>query len=275
MSVADYCPKCNERTSLPERGVCPWCDTPLRHKRAGGKPAGKHGKLNDAQLRALHHAYVTQDKSVNALAKLIYAKVGYASHHTCSRGIYDGWARLGLERRERIEAVRLACTTHGHGARDRDEKAYREFLKQMRGWNAQQGPGQEQCAAVKVNPPRKGQRCQRPSLEDSDYCTAHDPRRELARQAHLARTRRLLPREDMLPMGPFTEWLRALHAEHGSMRAVARLTDGPYTALCQYAKGQGTNKQPKTTIARSTVEKYATAAGSSVDAIYQREAIAA
>jgi hypothetical protein len=104
---------------------------------------------------------------------------------------------------------------------------------------------------------------------------AHDPRRELARQAHLARTRRLLPREDMLPMGPFAAWLRALRDEHGSMRAVARLTDGPYTALCQYARGLGTDKQPKATIAAGTVARYAAAAGTSVDAIYDREAIAA
>lgn len=275
MTLPDYCPKCQERTSLPERGVCPWCDTPLVARKRGGKPPGVFGKLTDPQLRALHHAYVTQGQSVNALAKLIYAKVGYKSHHTASRAIYAGWARLGLERRERIEAVRLACTTHGHGARDRDEKAYREFLKQMRGWRTQQGPGQEQCIAVKKLPPQKGRRCARPSLEDSEYCQSHDPRRELERQATLARMRRRQPKPDMLPMGPFIAWLHELEAEHGSLLAVSRVIGMDKSAIYRIVRGLESSGKPKASISATTVEKYAARAGTTLDAIYGRRSVEA
>ena len=268
MSLPDYCPRCDERTSLPEQGICPWCDTRLVPKGRGGRPAGVGGKLTEAQLRALHHAYVTQGQSVNALAKIIYAKVGYKSHHTASGAIYAGWARLGLERRERIEAVRLACITHGRGARDRDEKTYREFLKERRGWRAQQGPGQQRCAAVKRLPPEKGRQCLRPSLEDSDFCQSHDPRREPERQATLARMRRRQPRPEMLPIGPFVAWLTALAAEHGSLPVASQHIGMDKSAAYRLTRRLEPNGKPKATSTARTGEKYAQRAGTTIDEIY-------
>lgn len=269
--VADWCPTCQERTSLTDRGACPFCDAPLvvKAKRGGWKrPDLAGGKYTDAMLRAMYRAHIEQGMSINQLAKRTHAKVGYKSHHSAAVTISEGWQRLGLPARGRIAAVRLACTTHGQGARDRDEQAYRRFLRDLNGWNSLQGPGRPNCKGVKRQPPGQGNPCSRHALEGSEYCYAHDPVRELERQAHTAKMRRRLPPRDMLPMGPFAAWLAALAAERGTMRDVARYLDGPYTALCQYAKGKGTDKRPKATISASTVTRYAQRAGTTVAAIY-------
>lgn len=251
MTVADYCPTCQERTGLTERGVCAWCDTPLVAKaRRGGwkRPDLAGSKLTDAQLRALHHVYWHDQVSINQLAKQIHAKVGYRSHHSCAVAISNGWKRLGLQARDRIAAVRLASTTHGHGARDRDEQEYRRFIRDLRGWRTLQGPGQEQCAAVKQQPPGKGERCARPSMTGSDYCVSHDPARARDREARLERMRARAPRPDMEPMAPFAAWLRGLRDELGSMRAVAAVTGLNYTAACRYVQGMDTAGRPKDTV---------------------------
>jgi hypothetical protein len=278
--TADWCPTCEERTSLTDRGTCPFCDSPLVVKAVRGgwtRPDLQGGKYTEAQLRVMYRAHIEQGMSINQLAKRTHAKVGYKSHHSAATRISEEWQRLGLPARDRIEATRLASTTHGHGARDRDERAYREFLRDMRGWNSLQGPGRPNCKGVKRQPPGQGQPCSRHALEGSDYCYAHDPARELERQAHTAKMRRRLPAREMLPMEPFTAWLLELLERHCSMREVAILLDGPYTALCQYVRGYGTDKQPKAEISKATVERYATAAGTTVEAIYsaRRERIAA
>lgn len=271
MRLVDWCPKCKERTGLPERGICPWCDTPLvfKAKRGGWKrPDLRCSKLTDTQLRALYIAYNEHGMSVNALAKRVHAKVGYKSHHSCAVAISEGWKRLGLPARDRIEAVRLACTTHGRGARDRDEKAYREFLRLQRGWRSQQGPGQERCKGVKVNPPGRGTPCPNPSMTDSDYCYAHNPRRELARQVHLGKVRRSLPRPEMLPLPPFAAWLCTLHAELGAWARVGEATAMHKSQARAFSRGECTNHRPKATVSRAVVERAAAATGTSVDAIY-------
>lgn len=274
--LADWCPACAERTGLTDRGVCAWCDTPLVHKgKRGGwtRPDLRGRKLTDTQLRALYCAYTEQGVSINALAKQIHERVGYKSHHSAAVAISEGWKRLNLPARDRIEATRLACTTHGQGARDRDEQAYRRFIRDLRGWNSLQGPGRPPCKGVKAQPPRKGKPCTRRAVEGSDYCYAHDPQRTLERQANLAKMRRRMPAKEMLPIGPFAAWLTELAQEAGSMRQLARELDGPYSALVVYAKGMGTDKQPKATISRDTVQRYAQAAGTTVAAIYEQEAL--
>lgn len=70
-------------------------------------------KLTDLHLRALHRAYMEQGVSINTLAKQVYERVGYKSHHSAAVAMSRGWTRLGLPRRDRIE---------GQGARDRDEQ---------------------------------------------------------------------------------------------------------------------------------------------------------
>jgi hypothetical protein len=274
-AMADWCPKCKERTSLPDRGICPWCDTPLvvQVRRGGWKRPDlrRRSRLSDTQLRALHLAYVKHGVSINALAKRIYHQVGYKSHHSAATAISEGWKRLELPARDRIEATRLASTTHGHGARDRDEQAYRRFLAEQRGWRALQGPGRPQCKAVKVNPPGAGKPCGRPALADSEYCVSHDPLRAQQREATLAAMRASSPAREMLPMAPFVAWLHELRAELGSYGEVATRIGMHRTQCYRFANGLGTDNRAKRTVSLDVVKRSAAAAGTTVEAIYAPE----
>lgn len=267
-----WCPACKDWTALVDTGRCPWCDGELEHRqRRGGwkRPDLAGGKLTEVHLRALYRAHVEQDMSINALAKQIYARVGYSSPGSAATSITRGWKHLGLKARDRIEMTRLASTTHGRGGRDRDEHAYRAWRAEQLGWRSLQGPGRPDCKAVKVNPPGAGQPCRHRAMEGSDYCHAHDPHRQLAHQAHLARVRARQPKPVMLPMGPFTAWLQTLAAGHGSIRAAAIAHGLPLAAMYSYVHGRGTTGAPKTEIAANTVERWAAAAGTSLAAIYQ------
>lgn len=272
MSREAWCPTCDEWTSPVDSGRCLWCDGELdtsRRRRSGRKPGRKpgSGRLTDQQLRVLHLAHVRQQASINQLAKQIHERIGYRSHHSAAVAISAGWKRLGLPARDRIEATRLASTTHGHGARDRDEQAYRRFLAAQRGWRALQGPGQPQCKAVKTQPPGVGQRCQRPAVTGSEFCQSHDPTRAAKREATLARMRARQPREEMLPMAPFVAWLQREATAHGSLRAAA-LAYGWPGSVYRYAQGEDTAGRPKSEIAVGTVRRWAEQAGTSLEAIY-------
>lgn len=281
MTVADYCPKCDERTALVERGRCPFCDATLEVKaRRGGwrHPARGRSKFTDDQLRVLHRLHVEQGASINQLAKRVAERVGYASHHSAAQAISAGWKRLGLKARDRIEQVRKSCTVHGQAPKHRtaeQERAYRRFLMEQRGWRAQQGPGRPQCAGVKANSPGAGRRCGRPAMTDSEFCLQHDPLRALEVQAHLARSRRRQAAEPTLPMAPFAAWLHALADEQGSLCAVADRLGMQRSAAYRFAKGLDSHNHPKGTITVATVERYAAAAGTTADAIYDTERAAA
>lgn len=193
MSVRNWCPKCREETGLYEKGVCQWCDTPLRHK-AGRKP-GSGSKLSETQLRALHVAHVEHDRSINELAKSIYGKVGYKSHHGCAVAISNGWKRLGLQARGRIEMTVLKSFKHGRAGRAQqrehgpDYAAYRREQKRKNG----ETHGRR-CEGVRQQYPRKGQPCSSNALWDSNYCYQHDPRSEDQRNQHLERARQRVRR---------------------------------------------------------------------------------
>lgn len=186
--MRNYCPKCRETTALVERGVCQWCDTPLTHK-AGRRP-GQGCRLTDDQLRVLHAAHVTHERSIRDLAAQVWERAGYASLKACLEGIRNGWRRLGLEYRGRVEATRLASTTHGltvGGSRASEEfralrRAQRRASGEVHG---------RRCEGVRTQYPRKGQPCSRSALVDSVFCFQHDPRNreEIARHLEEARAR--------------------------------------------------------------------------------------
>jgi hypothetical protein len=184
MSERNWCPTCRETTGLTERGVCQWCDTPLRHK-AGRKP-GSGSKITKEQLRVLHVAHVQHDRSINELAKSIYAKAGYKSHHGCAVAISNGWKRLGLQARDRIEMTVLKSFKHGRAGRAQqrehgpDYAAYRREQKRNNG----EVHGRR-CEGVRAWPPRKGQPCSRSALWDSEFCYQHDPRNKEQIESHL------------------------------------------------------------------------------------------
>lgn len=270
-----WCWACEE-TITPIDATCPWCEnTDLaepKPKRGGWKRPDRSAthKLSDEQLQALHKVYERDRVSVNDLAKQIWENAGYANYESCARGIYKGWARLDLPCRDRIEATRLKCTIHGmapkHAPRRRE---YRAYLR------AKNGQVQPRCKSTVRGYPRHGEQCERPAMQGSEYCTSHDPARELARQAHLAKVRRLQTQRDMLPMAPFAAWLMRLHAEHGSLIKVADLIGMEKSQCYRHAKGRDTSDRPKTEIGRELVERYAAAAGTTIEEIYGREAIAA
>jgi len=87
--VKNYCRTCKEETSLHEKGVCPWCDTPLTEK------TGRRGGFTDDQLRVLR-ALHDRGYTVTRIAKANYEAWGYASAASCQRVIYVGWKRLGI-----------------------------------------------------------------------------------------------------------------------------------------------------------------------------------
>jgi hypothetical protein len=87
--VKNYCRTCKEQTSLHEKGVCPWCDTPLTEK------TGRRGGFTDDQLRVLR-ALHDRGYTVTRIAKANYEAWGYASAASCQRVIYVGWKRLGI-----------------------------------------------------------------------------------------------------------------------------------------------------------------------------------
>lgn len=184
MSVRNWCPKCREETGLYEKGICPWCDTPLRHK-GGQKPGG--GKLRDQSVQALHLAHM-DGRSIRELGEMIYVKAGYSSAHSAANSISAAFKRLGLPARGRLEATILASTIHGRAQRKPDNKddklAYRRELNRKNGKTHGR-----RCEGVRQQYPRKGEPCNNSALSDSGYCYQHDPRFEDARNARLEQMR--------------------------------------------------------------------------------------
>lgn len=270
-----YCPECKEESAITPAGSCLWCGGPTeqreRPKRGGWKrPDLRGSRYTEAQLRSLHVAHM-RGASMNSLAKQTYEKVGYASPSSAQNAISREWRRLGLPARDRIEQTVLSSTKHGRKRRSNsnaDERAYRRWLAKQRGWRALQGPGQEQCEGIRTQPPREGERCERPSQEGSRFCLGHDPERRAEVLTHLVEGRRHINYE-ALTIEPFRAWLWELHAEHGTWAAVGELVGVDRSGVHRLAAG------PKQTIERRTVERYAEAAGITFDAIYEPERVAA
>jgi hypothetical protein len=182
--VKNYCPKCRETTGLHEKGLCPWCDTPLR-KKSGRAPGG--GKLSEQSVRALHVAH-QNGRSIRELGQMIYVKAGYSSAHSAANAICDAFKRLDLPARDRLEAVALVSTIHGraaHGAENKDTRlAYRREMRRKSG----EVHGRR-CAGHRTRYPRKGEPCNNSALRDSDFCYAHDPRNKAQIERHLKQAR--------------------------------------------------------------------------------------
>jgi hypothetical protein len=166
-------------------GACVWCDTPtLAHApRRKGKPAGVHGYLTDAQVRAVHRLYA-EGLSLRGCAKRIFPRTRYASEKACANALHGQFVRLGLPRRERIEATVAASTTHGLAPRKSRDPDHIRRMRVARGEIADRT-----CSGVKQTYPSKGRPCRRPALAGSDYCIGHDPARRAEVLATLADAR--------------------------------------------------------------------------------------
>lgn len=249
-----WCPACKEESAIDRDGNCLWCDTPTveQPKRGGWKRPDLAAKrrITDIQLQALHRAHVVGGQSLNSLAKQTHKKLGYASRTSAATAISNGWKRLGLPARDRIEQVKLTCTVHGLAPKHGPRPGYKAYKRRA----GLAEPLRPRCKGVRQQPPRKGEPCERSALEDSRFCFSHDSRYELKRQAHLVKVRARQPREEMVPMESFRKWLCARRDEQGSARAVARATSITYSLLCRYLKGQSSTGDHKETISRKSVE---------------------
>lgn len=144
--------------------------------RKRGKPPGVHGRMTDAQVRAAHVLYDIERLSLRGLGGLLWERFGYASAKACANSLSEQFLRLGLPRRDRIEATVAASLKHGRARRkpyrdDADHAAYRRERRretgEVRGVT---------CAGVHTQYPRLGEPCANWALGDSDYCRTHDPR---------------------------------------------------------------------------------------------------
>lgn len=263
-----YCERCRDTVS-PIGGLCPWCDSETGPLRRGGwkRPDIAGSRYTDAQLRVMHIVHIEQGVSINELGRQTFAKVGYKNYQSAARAIGTAWSGLGLAARDRIEATVLVSTIHGRAPRHGSRVGYKRWLREQRG----ELEDQPLCIGIKRQAPRKGQRCRRPAMFGSEYCVSHEPSRELARQAALARMRLKQPRAQMLPMAPFADWLLALHREGGSLVFVVARTGLHKSAVARYEKCETTGGKPKATISHATVLRAATRAGVSVDAIYAHD----
>lgn len=265
-SIADWCPSCQERTALVDAGTCPWCDAALRtRRRRGGRRPG-FGRLSDAALRALHRAHVEQHLSINELAKRVYERVGYASHGTAATQISAGWKRLGLKARDRIEATRLASTRHGLAPKHGPRPGYGIYRRVIQGQDYQ-----PLCAGRTPS----GARCTRPAMYGSEHCPAHDPARQDSIADHLAEMRLRSRRhtQPLLPVEPFTAWLRQLHAELGTWAAVASRLGVSTAAAHRYGRGRGSTVDGLS-VGGDLVRRWAAEAGTTLEDIYGEAAAA-
>lgn len=264
MSDQRWCPACREWTALVDSGRCSWCDGPLASKRGGWKrPDLRGSRFSTAQLCALHRVHVDQGVSINRLAKRVYARAGYSGHHSAAQAISQGWKRLRLPARSRIESSRLASTKHGMAPKHGPRPGYGTYRRQTLAGREDR----PRCAGHRTQPPGKGQCCSRPARVGSDYCYSHDPLRALEVQVQVARMRRHQPERDMLPMAPFAAWLWRLAESHGSLTAAID-AHGFSRIAYRYARGQDSGGRVKDRIARSTVLAWAGRAGATLDAIY-------
>lgn len=181
-----WCPTCAEQVTPLPGGACVWCDTPTaaRAPRKTGPPRGVYGYLTDDQVRAVHRLYA-QGLSLRQCADRILDRTRYSSRMSCANALGEHFARLGLPRRERIEATVAASTVHGLAPRGGVDPAHRRRLKVARGEVLDRPP----CAGVRASYPRKGAPCSRPAMAGSDFCIAHDPERRAEIVAGLADAR--------------------------------------------------------------------------------------
>lgn len=152
-------------------------------KRRGTKPI-----LSDAQVVAAHKLHMDGGLSINELARRGWKVWGFKSAEGASSGLRAGFARLGLERRSREAAVKLALTKHGLSAKevrkDRNHPKRRQYRAYERQRDREKGDVHGRaCDGVTT----RGTPCKAPALNDSSFCHAHDERyRE--KVAEIART---------------------------------------------------------------------------------------
>jgi len=161
---------------------------PPRCGKGGGKPVGKYRLLTDDQVRAIHRIHIEAGVSIRELARQLHARFGYSGEKSMANCLSAAFDSLGLDARDRIEAVRLTCTVHGRATREHRDQAWTRAGRVRRG----EILDRPMCAAVRVQYPRKGQPCGNRALADSEFCWGHDPRYDELRRTILDDARQRL-----------------------------------------------------------------------------------
>jgi hypothetical protein len=157
--------------------------------RAGG--GGRPIHITEELLTEARRLYAS-GLILRQVAAELQPRTGYKTVASCAEALYGHFKRRGWKLRPQPEVT--AARNYKHGRKPRKQtreqpNAYRRWLAEQRGWQAEQGPGRPVCKGVKQNPPGKGRPCRRHALADSEYCYSHDPRRALERLAATARMR--------------------------------------------------------------------------------------
>jgi hypothetical protein len=83
-------------------------------------------KLTRDPVAAAHRLHIEGGISIRELGRRLWETFGYASAHSCANSLSDLFARQYRPARDRVEATRLASTTHGRAARA-DRAAYKRW----------------------------------------------------------------------------------------------------------------------------------------------------
>jgi hypothetical protein len=271
-----WCPSCKEHSAIDPDRNCLWCggSTEERAKRGGWKRPDKQGsRYTEAQLRALHIFHEREGLSVNELGRRTYRVAGYKTHTSAACAISRDWKRMGLPVRDRIEQVKKTCTVHGLAPKHGPRPGYGTYKRRVVRGDDDQPP----CEGVRQHSPRKGDPCGRPSMKGSRFCPQHDPDRAARNREHLKRIHDQLRESNAataLPMAPFAEFVNRCWEDEGSLAGAGERLGLHPTAVSVYRRGLGTDKRPKATIQRATVERALEQHGSlTVDELYAEGAV--
>lgn len=228
------CSVCRARSEsdvfVPELGPLP----ARGHGGGGGKPREKHARVTNAQLRALHHLYVTEQIPVREIGRRYWERLGYKNAHAGAQSLDHLFRDRGLPLRSRSEALTMRNTKHGRKARSIDgaaNSAYRKWLKETN------GRYRPVCQGVKTQAPGKGKPCVRPSMEGSDYCYSHAPERAEERARVTAGMRARQPRRPMVELEPVLEQLHPwLSSQEAPASRLAEATGVPQATCSRLLK---------------------------------------
>lgn len=169
---------------------------------------------------------------------MVWERLGFASVDTCESHLFGAFRREGYELRDRIEATRMASRRHGLAPKHGPRPGYGTYKRRVLRAQADR----PQCAGVRKQPPRKGERCRRRAMAGSEHCFSHDPTRAAERERVLAEMQARQPVKQMVAIGPFAAWLRRRYAEHGTLGAMGAATGLHPSAVWRYKRGMGTSR---------------------------------
>jgi len=137
-----------------------------------GRKHNKSAKLSEADIRVIQQRHWTGYESLRSICREMWQEKGFASDKSMLNTICDTLSSYGLRKRSQAEMTARSNRDRSMRLPGEDKPAFRKRRRretgEIRGVI---------CAAVKTRYGKgRGERCERPALEGSAYCVAHDPR---------------------------------------------------------------------------------------------------